>query len=190
MAGELNGPHRVIVVGGGFAGLLATRVLARAQVDVTLIDRSTNHVFQPLLYQFATGILSEGQIAPPLRAVVHRHKNVRVLMAEVTGFDLEQRSVAARRPDGESIVLRYDYGSASRGTGSAALQSPAIARFPGCTSEAKGALHLKCSALRRRGRDGSATTALLGKSLPSSSSQPNGHMLPANRGRRATLTEC
>jgi NADH:ubiquinone reductase (H+-translocating) len=129
MAGEPNGPHRVIVVGGGFAGLLATRVLARVRVDITLIDRSTNHVFQPLLYQFATGILSEGQIAPPLRAVVHRHKNVRVLMAEVTGFDLEQRSVAARRPDGESIVLRYDTLIVATGCGQSYFGHDEFARF-------------------------------------------------------------
>ena len=67
------GRHRVVVVGGGFGGLPATRLLARSPVDVTLIDRRNHHLFQPLLYQVATGILSPGQIAPPLRHVLRRH---------------------------------------------------------------------------------------------------------------------
>jgi NADH:ubiquinone reductase (H+-translocating) len=87
--------HRVVIVGGGFGGLLAIRSLAHRPVDVTLIDRRNHHLFQPLLYQVATGMLSPGQIAPPLRHVVRRYKNVRVELAEVTGFDLDQRIVHA-----------------------------------------------------------------------------------------------
>jgi NADH dehydrogenase len=88
-----DGRHRVVVVGGGFGGLPATRLLARCKVDVTLLDRRNHHLFQPLLYQVATGILSPGQIAPVLRQILRKHDNVQVEMAEVTGFDLERRIV-------------------------------------------------------------------------------------------------
>src|SRR6478609_1451811 len=94
-------PHRVVVVGGGFGGLFAARVLRRAPVDVTLVDRVNHHLFQPLLYQVATGILSEGQIAPPIRNVLRRQKNAQVELAEVTAFDLQGRTVTARKADGE-----------------------------------------------------------------------------------------
>ena len=87
--------HRVVIVGGGFGGLPAVRWLGRKPVDVTLIDRRNHHLFQPLLYQVATGLLPAGQIAPPIRHVVRKHKNVRVELAEVTGFDLERRVVHA-----------------------------------------------------------------------------------------------
>src|SRR5213592_1329820 len=86
--------HRVVVVGGGFAGLQAVRKLARAPVDVTLIDRRNFHLFQPLAYQVATGSLSPAEICYPLRVVFKRRPNVRVLMAEATGFDLDNRVVA------------------------------------------------------------------------------------------------
>jgi NADH:ubiquinone reductase (H+-translocating) len=101
-------PHRVVIVGGGFGGLFAARVLKRAPVDVTLVDRVNHHLFQPLLYQVATGILSEGQIAPPIRNVLRRQRNVRVELASVTGFDLGRRTVAARRADGGTYEIPYD----------------------------------------------------------------------------------
>jgi NADH:quinone reductase (non-electrogenic) len=107
-SGRAGRPHRVVVVGGGFGGLLATRFLRRRPVEVTLVDRVNHHLFQPLLYQVATGILSEGQIAPPIRNVLRRQRNVAVELAEVTGFDLEGRSVTARRPDGELYTIPYD----------------------------------------------------------------------------------
>jgi len=91
--------HRVVIVGGGFGGLFAARFLKRAPVQVTLIDRGNYHLFQPLLYQLATGILSEGQVAPPIRDILRRHKNVEVELAAVTGFDLDRRTVTATRPD-------------------------------------------------------------------------------------------
>ena len=100
--------HRVVVVGGGFGGLRATEVLRKGDVEVTLVDRTNHHLFQPLLYQVATGILSEGQIAPPLRGILRKHENVRVELAEVTGFDLENRTVAAVRPLGTALTLPYD----------------------------------------------------------------------------------
>src|SRR5690242_20858592 len=92
--------HRIAVAGGGFGGLPACRFLGKMPVDVTLIDRRNHHLFQPLLYQVATGILASGQVAPPLRHVLRRDKNVTVELAEVTGFDLDRRVVFARRPIG------------------------------------------------------------------------------------------
>lgn len=86
-------PHRVVIVGGGFAGLNAARYLRKAPVEVTLIDRRNFHLFQPLLYQVASGELSPANIAAPLRSVLEAQKNCEVLMGEVTGFDVANRSV-------------------------------------------------------------------------------------------------
>ena len=109
MVGEGAGRHRVVVVGGGFGGLQAVRKLRRAAVEVTLVDRRNFHLFQPLLYQVATGALSAGEIASPLRAVFHRDDNVRVLLGEVTGIDLAARTVAVgAAPNGSERVLPYD----------------------------------------------------------------------------------
>ncbi len=88
---------------------MAVRRLGRRPVDVTLVDRRNHHLFQPLLYQVATGMLSPGQIAPPIRHVVRRFENVRVELAEVTGFDLERRIVhAATVADVHSLEVPYD----------------------------------------------------------------------------------
>jgi NADH dehydrogenase len=99
--------HRVVIIGGGFGGLFAAKFLRRVPVDVTLVDRTNHHLFQPLLYQVATGILSEGQVAPPLREVLRRHENVRVELGNVTGIDVEARVVHATRPFGE-LTIPYD----------------------------------------------------------------------------------
>ena len=100
---------RVVIVGGGFAGLFAARRLGRAPVQVTLIDRCEHHLFQPLLYQCATGILSEGKIAAPLRELLAKHGNVEFQLAQVTGIDAAAKKVMARRPLGEEIEFGYDY---------------------------------------------------------------------------------
>jgi len=92
----MNGGHRVVIVGGGFGGLYAARALRKAPVDVTLLDRRNFHLFQPLLYQVATGGLSPANIASPLRSILSRQRNARVLMAEVVGFDLDGKKVLLR----------------------------------------------------------------------------------------------
>ena len=101
--------HRVVIVGSGFGGLFAAKSLGRSRdsIEVTLVSRTNHHLFQPLLYQVATGILSEGQIAPATRDVLKK-KNVSVELAEVTGFDLKARRVIAVLPDGRNVNLAYD----------------------------------------------------------------------------------
>src|SRR6202047_988837 len=95
---------RVVIVGAGFGGLNAARALATAPVQITVIDRKNHHTFQPLLYQVATAGLSPGEIAAPIRSILSRHKNVEVLMAEVTSFDLERRLVET-----PELRIPYDY---------------------------------------------------------------------------------
>lgn len=84
---------RVVIIGGGFGGLWAAKVFRRKQVDVTLIDRKNHHTFQPLLYQVATAVLTPGEIASPIRRIVHRYHNIDVILGEVTDFDLAKRAV-------------------------------------------------------------------------------------------------
>src|SRR3954451_5227392 len=96
--------HRVVVVGSGFGGLFATKVLRHVPCDVTVIDRPTPHLFQPLLYQVATGILSEGEIAPPIRDILRRRPNVKVLLGEVVDLDLERRTVTSTVLDRETVT--------------------------------------------------------------------------------------
>jgi NADH dehydrogenase len=88
--------HRVVIVGSGFGGLTAAKALKRADADVTLISKTTNHLFQPLLYQVATGILSEGEIAPTTRLILRKQKNVRVLLGDVEAIDLKTQTVTSR----------------------------------------------------------------------------------------------
>jgi NADH dehydrogenase len=99
--------HRVVVIGSGFGGLFGTKALRRADVDVTMVAKTTHHLFQPLLYQVATGILSEGEIAPPTREVLSGQKNAQVLLGEVTDIDLEAREVHSQVL-GRPTVTPYD----------------------------------------------------------------------------------
>jgi NADH:ubiquinone reductase (H+-translocating) len=108
MAEATVGRHRVVVVGGGFGGLNAVRGLDGVDVDVTLVDRTNHHLFQPLLYQVAAGILPPGLIAPPLRGVLRGESNARTLLAEVYDIDLDARVVHAHGPDDRHLQLPYD----------------------------------------------------------------------------------
>ncbi len=103
-----QGRHRVVIIGGGFGGVQTAKAMRRADVDITLIDRTNHHLFQPLLYQVATGILSPGLIAPALRRVLKTQRNVRTLLAEVGDIDLENKLVHAAAPDGQHMDLPYD----------------------------------------------------------------------------------
>jgi NADH dehydrogenase len=100
--------HRVVIVGGGFGGLNVTRALARADVDVTVVDRTNHHLFQPLLYQVAAGILPPGLIAPAIRSVIKKQANARALLADVQTLDLARNVVFAVAPDGRTLTLPYD----------------------------------------------------------------------------------
>ncbi|WKN57501.1 NAD(P)/FAD-dependent oxidoreductase [Rhodococcus opacus] len=99
--------HRVVVVGSGFGGLFATKALRRADVDLTIVDRTTHHLFQPLLYQVATGILSEGEIAPSTRMILKDQPNATVLLGDVTTVDLATQTVTSVQ-DGCTTVTGYD----------------------------------------------------------------------------------
>ncbi len=102
-----RGKHRVVVIGTGFGGLFGTKALRRSDVDVTVIGQTTHHLFQPLLYQVTTGILSEGEIAPPTREVLASQKNAQVLLGEVTDIDLANRTVT-HNVIGRESVTPYD----------------------------------------------------------------------------------
>src|ERR1700745_1001968 len=106
---DQDGRSRVVILGGGFAGLFAARILPRAPAQVTLTDRPEHHLSQPMLYQCATGILSEGKIAAPLRQLLARHRNVEFVLAEATGLDAARRRVLDGRPLGEQVEFGYDY---------------------------------------------------------------------------------
>src|SRR5215217_7883039 len=107
---DVKSAHRVVIVGGGFGGLQAARGLRGAAVEITLVDRRNFHLFQPLTYQVATGALSPGEVAYPLRAVFKRDRNVRVLLAEVERFHLERRQVVLRPVAGipAPTAISYD----------------------------------------------------------------------------------
>src|SRR6266481_5508442 len=105
-----NVRKRVMVIGGGFAGINAAMGLAKLPVDITLVDRKNHHTFQPLLYQVALAVLSPAEIASPIRSVLRRSRNVQVLLGEVTGFDLQNRRVQAKGDaQGTSYEIGYDY---------------------------------------------------------------------------------
>src|SRR6516162_8484345 len=106
---SLRERKRVVVIGGGFAGIAATRALRHADVDVILIDRRNHHIFQPLLYQVATAVLSPAEIAAPIRQFEAKQQNLSVLLAEVTGIDVASRTVEASSPGVGTRKIAYDY---------------------------------------------------------------------------------
>jgi NADH dehydrogenase len=135
--------HRVVVVGGGFGGLFAARTLKRAPVEVTLIDRVNHHLFQPLLYQVATGTLSEGEVAPAIRSVLRRQRNLEVELAEVLGFDLDRRIVSAMRLDGGNLQVSYDSLIVAAGAGQSFFGHDEFSRWVSCMKTINDALELR-----------------------------------------------
>ena len=99
----------VVIIGGGFGGLFAARALRNAPAAITLIDETAQHVFQPLLYQAATGILSEGQITAPLRRLLRKHRNLRTIAVEAVDVDTTRKLVICERPGGGRIEVPYDH---------------------------------------------------------------------------------
>ncbi|AFM17563.1 NADH dehydrogenase, FAD-containing subunit [Mycolicibacterium chubuense NBB4] len=99
--------HRVVIIGSGFGALTAAKTLKRADVDIKLIARTTHHLFQPLLYQVATGIISEGEIAPSTRVILRKQKNAQVLLGDVTRIDLRAKTVRSELL-GHTYVTPYD----------------------------------------------------------------------------------
>src|SRR5688572_32718907 len=106
-AAQKSQRHQVVVIGSGFGGLFGTKALRRSDVDVTMVAKTTHHLFQPLLYQVATGILSQGEIAPPTREILAYQKNANVLLGEVTNIDLERKLVTSQVL-GRQTVTPYD----------------------------------------------------------------------------------
>jgi NADH dehydrogenase len=118
--------HRVAVVGGGFGGLFAAKALRRSPVEVTLVDRTNHHLFQPLLYQVATGILSEGSVAPPLRDVLRRQRNVEVVLGDVVDVDLDARRLTVDTV-GRCSEVPYDSLIVAAGAGQSYFGHPEFA---------------------------------------------------------------
>ncbi|MCU1538289.1 MAG: FAD-dependent pyridine nucleotide-disulfide oxidoreductase [Humibacillus sp.] len=126
--------HRVVVIGSGFGGLFSTQKLKRADVDITLIARTTHHLFQPLLYQVATGILSEGEIAPSTREVLRRQPNATVLLGDVEDIDLDARTVT-HSTLGRTTVTPYDSLIVAAGAGQSYFGNDQFSRHaPGMKS--------------------------------------------------------
>jgi NADH dehydrogenase len=126
--------HQVVVIGSGFGGLFGTKALKDADVDVTMVAKTSHHLFQPLLYQVATGILSEGEIAPPTREVLAGQKNARVILGDVTDIDLEARTVTSRVLN-RVVVTPYDSLLVAAGAGQSYFGNDQFAEFaPGMKS--------------------------------------------------------
>ncbi len=106
--------HKVVIIGSGFGGLTAAKALKRADVDIKIIAKTTHHLFQPLLYQVATGIISSGEIAPPTRMILRKQKNAQVLLGEATHVDLAKKSVRSQLL-GHTYVTPYDTSDRRRG---------------------------------------------------------------------------
>src|ERR1700688_1445286 len=100
---------KIVIVGGGFGGLAAAKALRNVPAKIILIDRTNHHVFQPLLYQVATSVLSPGQIGSPIRGILRNQKNTTVILGEVTGVDKEQKCVFVSDADRENVSITYDY---------------------------------------------------------------------------------
>ena len=126
--------HQVVVIGSGFGGLFGTKALKHSDVDITMVAKTTHHLFQPLLYQVATGILSQGEIAPPTREILSGQKNATVLLGEVTDIDLDARTVTSHVL-GRETVTPYDSLIVAAGAGQSYFGNDHFSEFaPGMKS--------------------------------------------------------
>lgn len=123
------GRMKVLIIGGGFGGLFCARRLGGSDTDVTLLDRTAGHLFQPLLYQCATGMLSIGHISRPLREEFVRHRNVTTLLGEALELNPQLHRVTARRPDGTTFAIDYDVLVLAAGMQQSYLGNPQFAQW-------------------------------------------------------------
>jgi len=131
----LDSAPRVVIVGGRFGGLAAAKALRNTDVRVVLVDRQNHHLFQPLLYQVATSVLSPGQIASPIRNILRRQLNTTVILGEAVGVDLDRRCVFVDSADREGVALNYDYLVLATGASHSYFGHDEFARFaPGLKS--------------------------------------------------------
>lgn len=158
-------PHHVVVIGSGFGGLFAAKALARDPVRVTVVSATGHHLFQPLLYQVATGVLSEGEVAPATREVLRRQRNARVLLGTVTDVDLTTRRVTAVAPGGGEHRIGYDSLILAAGSGQSYFGHDEFARHaPGLKSiddalELRGRIFGAFELAELAARDGDAVAA-------------------------------
>jgi NADH dehydrogenase len=153
----------IIIVGAGFGGLAAAKALKKTPAEVVLIDRTNHHVFQPLLYQVATSVLTPSQIATPIRSIFRNQKNTTVIMGAVTGVDKDQKCVFVSNADRQKVPITYDY---------LILATGASHSYFGHNEFAEYAPGLK----RPRGRGGSSKQDLAGVRI----SRSRGRSLPAS----------
>src|SRR5687767_12081432 len=129
-----NTAHRVVVIGTGFGGLFASRKLRKVPAQVTVIGNTSHHLFQPLLYQVATGVLSEGEIAPATREILRKQQNASVLLGNVTSIDVEERTVTSESLAGETVTP-YDSLIVAAGAGQSYFGNDHFSEFaPGMKS--------------------------------------------------------
>src|ERR1700751_4263678 len=151
--------HRVVVIGSGCGGLTATKALKRADVDIKMIAQTTHHLFQPLLYQVATGIISEGEIAPAPRVILRRQNNAQVLLGDVTGIDLTNQTVTSELL-GHTYVTPYDTLILAAGAGQSYFGNDHFAEFAPGMKTIDDALELRSrilSAFEQAERSSDAT---------------------------------
>ena len=120
---------RVLIIGGGFGGLAVAKALRKTPAQIVLIDRNNHHVFQPLLYQVATSVLTPGQIAAPIRAILRKQSNATVILGEVVGIDKDRRCVIVNSADREKVPVPYDYLVLATGVSQSYFGHDEFARF-------------------------------------------------------------